>query len=451
MKSYQQLLDELGDVKEALSMKFSQAAKLHTAYLNPYLTWISRFLGFKKRLAKASGSHLFDESGNDYLDFLSGFGALNLGHEHPAVIAALREVENYPNILQSYLNPLAGKCAEYLAKLTSGKLKRVFFSNSGSEACEAAIKLARAATGKKLIVYCAGAYHGKTIGALSVSGREKYKKFFEPLMTQTTSVPYNDLVSLEKVFKLERVAAFIIEPIQGEGGMIVPDEGYLKKVETLCRKHEVLLIVDEVQTGMGRTGKFFCYQHEGVVPDILVLSKSLGGGGMPIGATITTDPLWRKAYGSLEKCLLHSSTFGGNSRACACGIAAIRTILAENLDARAAEVGQRLMDKLKDFQKRYSILREVRGRGLMIGLSLARLKGKSSLVEGGVTLWVARQLFKRHRVITAFTMNNLDVLRIAPPLTVEETDIQRFTDALEDVLSSAEKFERFRLIRKEKG
>ncbi len=446
---YRKMIEELGGVEDALSLTFQQSAKLHSAYLNPYVVWISRFLGFNKRFVKASGCYLFDEGNKRYLDFLAGFGALNLGHEPPEVIQALRQVENQPNFLQSYLNPLAGKFAEYLVHLTSGKLSRVFFCNSGAEACEAGIKLARAASKKRFLVYTQGAFHGKTMGALSVSGREKYKTPFMPLVPDTISVPYNNEEAVEAVLRKGNVAAFIVEPIQGEAGVIVPREGYLKSIRKLCDEYNALLIVDEVQTGMGRTGRFFCYEYEEVIPDILLLSKSLGGGVMPIGAMLAKDSIWRRAYGSLEKCLLHTTTFGGNSRACACGIAAVQLLLSKGLIKNAETMGKLLLSKLSILQSRYSILKSVRGKGLMIGLSIARVKGKKSLMEGALALWIAGQLLKRHQIITAFTLNNYDVLRLAPPLMVSEEDICYFVNSLEDVLKSAEKFSGFGFLKRE--
>jgi putrescine aminotransferase len=439
--------EELKDVQSALRMEFSETTKLHSAYLNPFLVWISRFLGFNQSFVRASGCYLYDQNGHRYLDFLAGFSSLNLGHEPEEILEALRQVEGRPNFLQSSLNPLAGSLAEHLARLTSDELSRVFFCNSGTEACEAAIKMARVATGKTLLVYAEGAFHGKTLGSLSVSGRKKYKVPFQPLVPDTVSIPYDDESALEAVLKQGNVAAFIVEPIQGEAGVMIPEEGYLKAIRQLCDRFGALLIFDEVQSGMGRTGHFFCCEHEGVLPDILTLSKSLGGGVMPIGATLAKDQIWRKAYGTIEKCLLHTSTFGGNTRACAAGVAAIRTLISKNLMQNADEMGAMLLSRLKDFQGRYGILKSVRGKGLMIGLTVARLKGKKSLAEGAIALWMARRLLVRHRIITAFTLNNYDVLRISPPLLINQEQVDYFTEAFEDVLKAAEKFNFFRLVK----
>lgn len=443
---YQSVLNRLGSIEEALEMPYRLSSQLHRAHLNPFLAWISRFAGFEKRFVRASGCYLFDEEGRQYLDFLAGFGALNLGHEPEEVLAALRLAEHRPNLLQPYLNPLQGKLAQVLSQLTCGRLSRVFFCNSGAEACEAAVKLVRAATGKKLIVSTEGAFHGKTFGALSISGRKKYREPFEPLLPEVTRIPYDDESALEAALKSGGAAAFIVEPIQGEAGVIVPKEGYLRAARALCDRYGTLLIFDEVQTGFGRTGRFFACEHEEVWPDVMTLSKSLGGGVIPIGAMMCRNEVWQRAYGSLENCLLHTSTFGGNARACACGIAAVRCLLSSDLLNNAAETGELLLSGLKELKERYSMIRSVRGKGLMIGLTLARLKGKKAWMEGALALWIARRLLKKHGIIVAFTLNNYDALRISPPLNVAEKDARYFLSALEDVLKSVQSFERFRLV-----
>jgi putrescine aminotransferase len=434
-------------VRGVFAMEPKETERLYRKFLNPVFVDVVNFIGMKYRFVHAEGVYLKSANGKDYLDFLSGFGALNLGHEPAEVLEALREAELHPNILQSLMNPAAAKLAECLAEVTPGELCRSFFCNSGAEAVEAALKLARKATGRQVLLYAEGAFHGKTFGALSVSSRMKYRRPFEPLVPMTESVPYDDLRSLETRLSSGDVAGFIVEPVQGENGVIIPQEGYLKGAEELCRRYNTFLIVDEIQTGMGRTGKLFACEHERVEPDILVLSKSLGGGVMPIGAMITTDAIWKKAYGTLESGLLHSSTFGGNTRACVCALAALQAIVQRRLPENAEQVGLALLQGLKKLLGRFSVLKDVRGKGLMIGLSFARFKGKETLAEGGLTLWVARQLLKKYRILTAFTLNNYDVLRIAPPLTVRREQIDYFLASLEKVLASAEVFRFFHLLK----
>jgi len=448
MKLNRRTLESYYNVSNVFGLGTGEITKLHLKHMNPVSTSIIRFIGAHRKFVKAKGIYLIDEKGEKYMDFLCGYGAVNLGHEPTEVLDALRDVEGCPNILQASLNPFAAKLAEFLEKVTPGELSRTFFCSSGTEAVEAAIKLSRCATGKQMLISTTKAFHGKTFGALSVSGKDKYKKPFAPLVPKTKIIPYDDLKTLEKELRKGSTACFIVEPIQGEAGVIVPHDGYLKGAEKLCRKYGAMFIVDEIQTGMGRTGKLFCCEYEGVEPDIMCLSKSLGGGVMPIGAMITTDKIWKKAYGTLQTCLLHTTTFGGNTRACACGIAALNTIIKKGYIRNARIQGEYLLSELKSLQRRFPVLLDVRGKGLMIGMTFARLKGKNSLVEGALTLWTTRQLFRKHHIVTAFTLNNFDVLRIAPPLCVTRREVNMFLSSLEDVLKQSKFFVRLGLLKK---
>lgn len=431
-----QILIDLPYIHDVLRLPVADVFKLHRRHQNAVLPWIIRFLGMGVRLTSARGSYVVGEGGRRYLDLIAGFGALNFGHEPLPILEAVQMTDGFPNLTHSFLNPASAKLAETLAKLTDGRLERCFFCNSGTEAVEAAMKLARASTGKKAVIYAQGAFHGKTMGSLSVSGREKYKKPFQPLVPETRSVPYGDSEALEAELKQGGVAAFIVEPVQGEGGIIVPPEGYLKEAETLCKQFGALLIVDEIQTGMGRTGKIFCYQHENVDPDVVVLSKSLSGGVMPIGAIVMRDELWKKAYGTMTSCLLHTSTFGGNTKACVAGLASIRLLLERNLDERAARLGKILFDELTRLKEKHPLVKEVRGKGLMIGLSFDHgFAEPRGMMEGALTLLIARRLFRRHGIITGFTLNNYNVLRIEPPLIIEEEDIRYFIQCFDEVLT----------------
>ncbi|MFA4885515.1 MAG: aminotransferase class III-fold pyridoxal phosphate-dependent enzyme, partial [Desulfotomaculaceae bacterium] len=315
--------DGLLSLTDAIKQSRGQVMENHKTYLNAGLAMMLGLLKFDKKFVRAEGVHVWDSEGKQYLDFLGAYGALNLGHNHPRILAALDQVKEMPNLLQASLNTLAGALAKNLALATPGNLQRSFFCNSGAEAVEGALKLARAATGRQGLIYCEDSFHGKTMGALSVTGREKYQKAFQPLLPGLDSVPFGNLDALESKLKDKNAAAFIVEPIQGEGGIIVPPPGYLSGAGELCAKYGSLLIVDEIQTGLGRTGAMFACQHDGVTPDIMCLAKSLGGGIMPIGAYITTDEIWKKAYGGMDKALLHTSTFGGNTWAAAAAIAAL--------------------------------------------------------------------------------------------------------------------------------
>lgn len=441
-------IDRLGGIEAACALSSGDTKKLHKEYLNAVVLQLMGYAKTDKCFVSARGVFIRDEAGHDYLDFFSGFGTLNLGHEAPEILEALRRVDGRPNFFQGAINPFAAKLAEYLAAVTPGKLSKSFFCNSGTEAVEAALKLARKATGREVLLATEGAFHGKTFGALSVSGKDKYKVPFRPLVSGTELIPYNDLNALESRVARGDVAAFIVEPVQGEAGAIVPSSGYLKGAEAICRKYGTLFLVDEVQTGLGRTGRLFACEEENVEPDVLILGKSLGGGVMPLGAIVTTPEIWKKAYGTLATGALHSSTFGGNTRACACGIAAIDTVIRKRLSENAAKMGAYLLSRLKELAGRYSALSEVRGRGLMIGLSFTRFKGKTDWTEGALALWIARQLVKKHRIITIFTLNNFDVLRIAPPLTIGRSEVDCFLTAIEKVLKSVEIFRHFGFLEK---
>lgn len=355
----------------------------------------------------------------------------------------------WPNLLQASLGTVVSALAHNLAQILPGGLSRSFFCNSGAEAVEGALKLARAASGKTKIVYCEGSFHGKTLGALSVTGRQKYQKPFLPLLGPCEMVPFGDLEALEqKIFKKD-VAAFILEPIQGEGGVIVPPKGYLSGVRELCDKYDVLLIVDEIQTGFGRTGKMFACEHEGVIPDIICLAKSLGGGVIPIGAYSTKPEIWEKAYGGMERALLHTSTFGGNTWAAAAAIAAINVIVEQNLCEQARANGEYMLNRLKELQNRYSVVKEVRGLGLMTGVEFKSQAGLMDKLTGGMInklseeyfgALVAGELQNKYHVITAYTLNNPNVTRLEPPLVVTKEQIDQVVDALEEIFQRHRSF-----------
>ncbi|NLA57635.1 MAG: aspartate aminotransferase family protein [Firmicutes bacterium] len=431
-------------IDDVLNFTQQDVRDLYKEYINPGLAQMLGLLNFDKRFVRASGMEVWDEDGNVYLDFLGAYGALNLGHNPPAVQQGLNKAQELPNLLQASLNAMAAALAHNLAQVTPGNLQRTFFCNSGAEAVEGALKMARIATGRQRIIYCEGAFHGKTLGALSVTGRSKYQQPFAPLIPGCKAVPYGDAVALENELVQGDVAAFIVEPIQGEGGVIVPPEGYLAKAREICSRYGTLLIVDEIQTGFGRTGKLFACEHEDVTPDILCLAKSLGGGMMPIGATVTTPEVWDKAYGSMDKALLHTSTFGGNTRAMAAGIAAITAIVEQDLPRQAQEKGQYFIERLKELQEKHNLITEVRGRGLLIGLEFAKPKGlMDRLTRGAVSKFsqeylgamVAGELLNRYRIINAYTLNNPNVIRLEPPLIVTKEQIDQVLEALDDIFT----------------
>lgn len=442
--------ETLIDIDSALRLSASESIENHRTYGNAGLTGLLCMLGLDRKFVRAEGSYVWDDQGNRFLDFLSGYGALSLGHNHPHVVEALRKVESLPNILQVSLGTMAGVLARNLAMVTPGNLQRTFFCNSGAEAVEGALKLARAATGRPKILFAENSFHGKTCGALSVTGREKYRKPFLPLIPETEEVPFGDITALEQRLRGKDVGAVILEPIQGEGGVNIPPAGYLVQAKELCSRNGTLLIADEIQTGLGRTGKMFACEHDGVAPDILCLAKTLGGGVMPIGAFMSTDSVWQRAYGGMQKCTLHTSTFGGNTRACAAGIAAIQVLVDERLPEAAAEKGEYLLQKLEALKEKHKMIHAVRGRGLLAAVEFVEptsgvIKNLSfgvvnALSREFLAALVSGELATTHGVITAYTLNNPNVVRLEPPLNVSYEDIDYALGSLDEVLTKFKSF-----------
>ena len=381
-------------------------------FVNPTQVALLKVGGFDHIEAHAEGVTLTDLDGNSYIDCLGGYGVFSLGHRHPKVVQAVKDqLDQIPLGSKTFLNkPLADLSAK-LAEITPDGLQYSFLSNSGAEAAEAALKFARMATGKTDFVSTHGAYHGKTMGALSVTGREVYRKPFEPMLPGGNFVPFNNTEALEEAIT-GRTAAVILEPIQGEGGIQVPSDDYFPRVRDICDKRGVLLIVDEVQTGLGRTGKMFAINHWNVKPDILILAKALGGGVMPIGATMATEAIWKEVF--RENPFIHTTTFGGGEMACAAALAALEVTWEEGLPAKAAENGAYFLRGLQAIAAEHpKILKEARGLGLMLGVEFTD-SDIGKLVIGTMV----------HRgVIAAYTLNNPKVIRFEPPLIITRTEI----------------------------
>ncbi len=387
----------------------ARVVEQYAQHVNPGLAKLMQFAGFGVEV-RAEGCELIDQDGRRYLDFLGGYGVFALGHRHPQIVEAVhRQLDVQPLSGKTFFNPLLGELAARLAAIAPGDLQFSFFSNSGAEAVEAALKFAKVATGRTKIVATEGGYHGKTLGALAVTGREKYRKPVGPLMPGPCFVPFGDPHALVAAVDHD-TAAVIIEPIQGEGGIHIPPDGTLLALREACDRNGALLIFDEVQTGMGRTGRMFGCEHEAVAPDIMTLAKALGGGVMPIGATLGTPAVWERVFA--QNPLIHTSTFGGNPLACAAALATLDVIEGEGLVARAAALGERIVSGLRDRLDGCELVAEVRGRGLMIGVEF-RLDDVGELVIA--------QMVKRG-LVAAYTLNNPRVIRLEPPLTV--TDAQ---------------------------
>lgn len=397
----------------------------YAAHINPYLAKLMNFAGFGVEV-RAEGCRMYDQDGNEYLDFLGGYGVFSLGHRNPDVIAAVkRQLDAIPLSGKTFFSANQAELAERLAHASPDGLEFCFFSNSGAEAVEAALKFAKATTKRSKIVSTFGGYHGKTMGALSVTGREKYRKPFEPLVPGAVFVDYGDVEAMKATVDGE-TAAVIIEPVQGEGGIHVPPDGYLTAIRSACDEVGALMIADEVQTGLGRTGYLFGCEHDSVEPDILTLAKCLGGGVMPIGATVFTEQVCDAVF-SVNP-LAHTSTFGGNPLACAAGLAALDVIERDGLVARSRELGARLKAGLKEVTAESPILAEVRGRGLMIGVEFTM----DEVGELAIAQMVKRGL------VAAYTLNNPRVIRFEPPLTVSAGDIDRAVEVFGEAVKETE-------------
>ncbi|GAB4292509.1 MAG: aspartate aminotransferase family protein [Coriobacteriia bacterium] len=426
--------DDVITLEDALQLSKSASVGLYREHVNPGLCTLLGIIGFDRRFVEAHGTTVVDDRGVEYLDFLGGYGALSFGHNHPEIVAAVHAVENMPNLLQASIGCLVGPLGMSLAAILPGELKRSFFCNSGAEAVEGALKLARIATGRTDFVYADGSFHGKSFGALSVTGRSKYQEPFAPLVPGCHRVGFGDVDALGRALADHECAAFIIEPIQGEGGIVVPPDGYIAAAAEKCHEAGAMLIADEIQTGLGRTGAVFAVEHEGVVPDIMTTAKSLGGGVMPLGAFSTSGPVWDRGFGGTERCALHTSTFGGNARAMAAGLKAIEILIRDDLATAAAVKGARLKRELERIAEGSTLIKEVRGRGLMLGIEFYQPRVARKLSAEYLAASVAGLLLEEHRIITAYTLNNPNVIRLEPPLTVTDQEIDRVLEAVEAVV-----------------
>ncbi len=434
------------DLARLLAERGAERYELHARHLNHQLPRMLHTIGFDRYYERAEGAHFWDADGNDYLDMLAGFGVMGIGRHHPVVRKALHDVldAGLADLTRFDCPPLPGLLAERLLSYTP-HLDRVFFGNSGTEAVETALKFARFATGRTRVLYCAHAFHGLTTGSLSVNGETGFREGFAPLLPDTP-IEMGDLAALERELRRGDVAAFVVEPVQGKGVHATPP-GFLLAAQELLRKHKALLIADEVQTGIGRTGDFFAYQHEaGVEPDLVCVAKALSGGYVPVGATLGKEWIFKKVYSSMDRVLVHSASFGSNAQAMAAGLATLTVMEDERITENARVTGDLLRTRLAALTDRYEMLHEVRGRGLMIGIEFGR--PKSLKLRGGWTMLQAARkglfaqmvvvpLLQRHRILTQVSGDHLEVIKLIPPLTIGEQDVDRFVDAFTDVMDDA--------------
>ncbi|HHF09228.1 MAG TPA: aminotransferase class III-fold pyridoxal phosphate-dependent enzyme [Candidatus Atribacteria bacterium] len=404
-----------------------ETVEKYAKFINPGLVRLFKFANFNTVEWKGKGAKVWDVFGNEYIDCIGGFGVFNVGRNHPRVVEAVKkQLDLLPLSTRTLFNRQQADLAEMLAQITPGELQYSFFCNSGAEAVEGAIKLARFYTGRKKLVSTLGGFHGKTMGALSVSGREVYKKPFEPLLPETYQVPFGDVEAMSRVVD-EQTAAVVLEPVQGEGGIILPPPNYLSEVRRICDAKGALLILDEVQTGLGRTGAMFACEHYGVVPDILTLAKGLGGGILPLGAFMSTARIWSVFE---DNPFIHSSTLGSNPLSCAAGIETLKVLQEEEIPQKTAQKGDYVLSALRGLASQFeTMIKEVRGKGLLIGVEF---------FDSDVASLLAMEMAQR-RVLVAYTLNNPRVIRLEPPLVIEKEELDLVLEAFEDSLRSVQK------------
>jgi ornithine--oxo-acid transaminase len=424
--------------------------ELHERHLNPAFVKMIRTIGFDKSYVGGQGAWLFDAEGHRYLDLLTGWGVFALGRNHPRVRSILEQVlsRDLPNLVRMDCSLLAGLVGEKLTRLACGSsgrdLTRVFFCNSGTESVEAAIKFARCYTRKPRILFCDHAFHGLTVGALSLNGSDFFRERFGNLMPDTAKVPFNDLAALERALQGKDAAAFVVEPVQGKTCAVAAD-GYLAEAARLCHKAGALLVADEVQCGLGRTGKWFAYQHwPAVEPDIVCVSKALSGGYVPVGAVISSPRIMDSVFDSMEHCVVHSNTFGQNDLAMAAALATLQVMEEEDLAARAEHLGAKVVSQLAEIGKTCPFVFEVRGKGLMFGIDFRRPHGPMKLKaawdalhllnEGVFSQTVIMPLLHEHRILAQVAGYHTELIKFLPPLNIAEEDLNYFLSAVQKVL-----------------
>lgn len=417
-------------------------------YVNPQWVNLLNLLDMNVRYQRCSGVELFTEDGRRILDFLSGYCVHNTGHNHPYIVQALKDEldKSGPAMLQSHVPEIAGELAQRLCQLAAGGLKKVYFGSSGSEGVEAAIKFARATTGRTGIVYARSSFHGLTAGALSLMNDAFWREGFGPLLQDTVGVEFGDLSALEKVLESGRHAALVLEPVQAEAGIRVPSKAYLQRAQELCRKTGTLFVIDEVQTGMFRTGTFLASHQFELRPDIVILAKALSGGLVPVCAVLMTDKIYKAVYSSLRRAIVHTSTFSENSLSMRAGLASLDVLESEKLGPRALELGEKFRAKLRHELAPFEMVKEVRGMGLLSGIEFVAPKKVSLRVPyeafrhihpamfGQI---VVMRMFREKNILTQICGNNFMVLKAAPPLVVTEEQLDEFIAAIRGVVELA--------------
>jgi len=432
-------------IRELIEARAGEEYNLYARTINPQFMRVLKTIGFDRVWARAEGQYLYDADGTRFLDVLGGFGMFNVGRNNPRVRAALIETLELetPGSVQLGVSLLPGLLGEELLKRTPARLARVLFTNSGTEAIEAALKLGRAATGRSRVVSNVQGFHGLTLGALSANGGPHFVERFGPLLPGFSHIPFGDLDALERELRSEDVALFLVEPVQGHG-VYLPPPGYLEGAQELCRRHGTLFAVDEVQTGFGRTGKLFAFEHWGLEPDLVTVAKSLSGGYIPVGGLLMSQRVYDGVFDSLEHSVSHGSTFAPNDLAMAAGLATLRELEDAQLVERAARLGDMLLDRTRALADEHEFVRDVRGLGLMWAMEFAEPESGSRswrmlerMQPGLFAQLVVVPLFTRHHVLSQVAGYELPVLKGLPPLVLSEQDIEDFVTALDDVIAKA--------------
>ena len=439
------------DIAALMQAHAGENYDLHAEHINPANVRTLKTIGFDRCYTRAEGAYLWDVNGEKYLDMLSGYGVFGLGRNHPEVRRILKDFldADYPSLVKMEAPLLAGLLAAELKKSMPNELDMVFFTNSGAEGVETAMKYAKCATGKPAIIHCKKAFHGLSTGALSVNGDDNFRDGFGPFLPACRAIPFNDLDALEMELKKGDVAGFIVEPIQGKG-VNLPAPGYLLAAQQLCRQHGALFIDDEVQSGMGRTGKFLAIEHEGAIdPDIVILAKTLSAGFVPLGAVLCKKWIHEKVFSSMQRSVVHSSTFSQGSFAMAAGLAALDVIDRKNLISNAAKMGDFIGRGLTAMLPRFEFMKEVRWRGLMCGIEFGSPKSLALKVAWTTCHTLDQSLFpqaaiiplmNKHHIITQVAGHNVDVVKLLPPFILTEADAKYFLTAFEDVMIQMHKF-----------
>ncbi|MCW5618027.1 MAG: aspartate aminotransferase family protein [Nitrosomonas sp.] len=436
-------------ISTLLENHHTEKFELHEKHLNNQMVKVLKTIGYNRNYKSAVGQYLYDYEGNEYLDLLSGFGVFAVGRNHPTVIRALQETltSELPNLVQMDVSLLSGLLAKKILQTVPNNLNRMFFCNSGSEAVEAAIKFARYATRRPQILYCEHSFHGLTLGSLSLNGEKIFRDGFGALLPDCESIPFNDLDALENALRHKNVAAFILEPIQGKG-VNVPDDDYLPGVERLCRQYGTLFVADEIQTGIGRTGKFWAIDHWNVKPDMILMAKALSGGFIPVGGVAMTEAVMDTVFNRMDRAVVHGSTFSKNNMAMAAGLATLQVIEDEKLIENSARRGKTIIDGINAMTGKYEFLQEARGKGLMISVEFhaprsLSLKAAWAMLEtankGLFCQMITIPLFKEHRILSQVAGHGMNVVKLLPPLNLTDKDCQNILAAFDHTIAETHK------------